>query len=89
MVATIKISIYLLCVLTAIACTWLQLRGYWRTHTRLLLWSAVCFGFLALNSFIVLLELLVFPGISLQTLRHVASLIAVGSLLVGLVWETE
>ena len=89
MVATIKISIYLLCVLTAIACTWLQLRGYWRTRTRLLLWSAICFGFLAVNSFIVLVELLVFPGINLQVLRHVASLIAVGSLLVGLAWETE
>lgn len=84
-----KISIYLLCVLTAISCFWLLLRGYRRSGTRLLLWSSVCFGFLALHSLSVTVELLVFPSTDLQALRHAASLAAVGALIFGLVWEAD
>ena len=84
-----KISIYLLCLLTASACFVLLLRGYRRSGTRLLLWSSVCFGFLAIHAVIVMVELLFFPATDLQMLRHVVSLAAVGSLIFGLVWETE
>lgn len=86
---TAKISIYLLCVLTAAACFVLLFRGYRRSGTRLLLWSSVCFGILALHALIVIIELLLFPSTDLQMLRHVASLAAVGTLIFGLVWETE
>lgn len=89
MVSVLKISIYLLCVLTAVACSILLLRGYRQSSTRLLLWSSVCFGFLALQAMIVIIELLVLPGSDLQMLRHAASLAAAGSLIFGLVWETE
>lgn len=85
----LKFSIYLLCLLTAVACCLLLLRGYRRSGTRLLLWSAVCFGFLALHAAIVSIELLVFPGTDLQVVRHVASLAAASSLIFGLVWEAE
>jgi len=84
-----KISIYLLCLLTASACFILLLRGYSRSGTRLLLWSSICFGFLAIHAVIVTIELLLFPATDLQMLRHVASLAAVGSLILGLVWEAE
>ena len=84
-----KISIYLLCLLTASACFVLLLRGYRRSGTRLLLWSSVCFGFLAIHAVIVMVELLFFPATDLQMLRHVVSRAAVGSLIFGLVWETE
>ena len=84
-----KISIYLLCVVTAVACFVLLFRGYRRSGTRLLLWSSVCFGFLALHALIVMIELLLIPTTDLQMFRHVASLAAVASLIVGLVWETE
>ena len=89
MAELIKVSIYLLCLTTATACFWLLLRGYWRGGARLLLWSSVCFGFLALNSLFVVIDLLVFPTIDFQTIRHAASLAAVGSLIFGLVWETD
>ncbi|MEX0406755.1 DUF5985 family protein [Aquibium sp. LZ166] len=85
----LKISIYLLCVLTAAACFVLLLRGYFRSGTRLLLWSSVCFGFLALHSTVVIIELIIFPSSDLQVFRHLASLLAVGSLTFGLVWESE
>jgi hypothetical protein len=65
------------------------LRGYSRSGTRLLLWSSVCFGFLAVHAVIVMIELQFFPATDLQMLRHVASLGAVGSLIFGLVWEAE
>lgn len=89
MTAALKISVYLLCLATAVACCILLARGYLRSRTRLLLWSAVCFAFLALHALIVTVELLVIPGTDLQLLRHAASLLAVSSLLFGLVWEAE
>ncbi len=89
MMAALKISIYLLCLLTAIACCVLLARGYRRQGARLLLWSAVCFGFLALHAAVVVLELLVLPGTDFQVVRHAASLGAVSSLIFGLVWEAE
>lgn len=84
-----KVSIYLLCLLTAAACSVLLLRGYRRSGTRLLLWSSVCFGILAFHALIVIIELLLFPSTDLQMLRHVASLAAVGTLVFGLIWEAE
>lgn len=85
----VKIAIYVLCVLTSAACSYLLIRGYWRSGTRLLFWSGLCFGFLSVNSIIVILDILVFSAADLQAFRHSASLAAVGALLVGLVWETE
>ncbi|HEV2900624.1 MAG TPA: DUF5985 family protein [Pseudaminobacter sp.] len=86
---TLKIAIYVLCVLTSAACSYLLLRGYWRSGARLLFWSGLCFSFLSLNSIVVILDILIFPSADLQFFRHSASLAAVGTLLFGLVWETE
>jgi hypothetical protein len=85
----LPIVIYSLCLGAAALCTMLLLRGYRRSGTRLLLWSGLCFAFLSLNSLIVILDILVFPGRDLQLLRHGASLAAVGTLLVGLIWDGE
>jgi hypothetical protein len=85
----LKVAIYLLCFLTSGACAYLLMRGFRRSGSRLLFWSGLCFGFLAANSFAVILDILVFPELDLQVLRHAASLAAVGTLLVGLVWESE
>ena len=52
-------------------------------------WSGLCFVFLAANSLAVILDVVVFPVADLRVLRHAASLVAVGTLLVGLVWESE
>ena len=85
----VPVIIYVLCFLTAALCTGLLLRGYRGSGTRLLLWTGLCFGFLSLNSLAVILDLLLFPVGGLQLLRHGASLLAVGTLLVGLIWEGE
>ena len=85
----VKIAIYVLCLVASGACGYLLLRGYWRSGTRLLLWSGLCFGFLCINSLAVVLDILIFPGIDFQAVRHLASLAAVSTLLFGLVWESE
>jgi hypothetical protein len=85
----IHVLIYGLCLVASSACTWLLLRGYRRSLTRLLLWVGLCFAFLSLNSLAVLFDILIYPQLDLQALRHAASLLAVGVLLFGLVWESE
>lgn len=80
--------VYVLCFLTSLACAWLLGRSYLRNGTRLLLWSAVCFGFLALNNLALVLDLVVWPeDVDLRLLRLLLALAAVVSLIWGFVWE--
>lgn len=89
MPGALALLIYVLCAATAALCTALLWRGYRRTGTILLFWSGLCFAFLALNSVAVILDVVVFPEANLQLPRHAASLAAVGTLLFGLIWDTE
>jgi hypothetical protein len=82
-------AVYLLCFLTSSACAYLLARSYARTRARLLLWSALCFLFLAANNLAVVVDLLVLPQFNFSLLRIVLSLAAVGVLLFGLVWDLE
>ena len=79
--------IYALCTGAALFCTILLVRGYVRTRTRLLLWSAVCFLGLTVNNLLVIVDLVVLPDLNLFLLRNVTGLVGVTSLLVGLIWE--
>ena len=79
--------VYALCTAAALFCAILLLRGYLRTRTRLLLWSAVCFLALTANNLLVIVDLVILPDANLFLLRNVAALIGVTSLLVGLIWE--
>ena len=88
-VEIIKSAIYVLCLVTSAACAYLLFQGYLRSSTRLLFWSGLCFAFLAVNSLIVVLDMLVLAEVDLQTYRHVAAVLAVGTLIFGLVWETD
>ena len=82
-------AVYLLCFLTSSACAWLLARNYWRTGARLLLWSALCFLFLAGNNFVVVLDLLVIKSVDFRLVRHLLSLAALGVLLFGFIWDLE
>ena len=81
--------VYILSLATSAACAWLLGRSYRRTGTRLLLWSAVCFLFLAANNLVLVLDLVVFPGTDLRVERLLLSLAAAVSLIWGFVWEVE
>lgn len=78
--------VYLLCFLTSAACAVLLGRNYARTRAPLLLWSALCFAFLAANNFVVVLDLLVIPTVDLRMARLGLSMAAVSVLLFGFIW---
>jgi hypothetical protein len=81
--------VYVLCFLTSAACAWLLGRSYARAGNRLLLWSSVCFAFLALNNLAVIFDLVVWPESDLRLARLVLAFGAVASLIWGFVWEVE
>ena len=82
-------AVYLLCFVTSAACAWLLGRNYRRTRARLLLWSGLCFTFLAANNLLLILDLLVIRDVDLQLGRLLMSLVAVAVLLFGFVWDLE
>jgi hypothetical protein len=81
--------VYVLCFLTSAACAWLLGRSYRQTSTRLLLWSSICFSFLAANNFVLILDLLVLPEQDLRLLRLLLTLAAILSLIWGFVVDGE
>lgn len=82
-------TVYLLCFATSSACAFLLARNYRRTRARLLLWSALCFLFLAANNLLVTIDLLVLPDRSFQLERLLLALAAVAVLLFGFIWDLE
>ena len=82
-------AVYFLCFLTSGACAFLLARNYRRTGTRLLMWSALCFTFLALNNVLVFIDALVLTDVDLAVPRLALSLAAVVVLLFGFIWDLE
>lgn len=81
--------VYVLCFLTSAACAWLLGRSFARTGNRLLLWSSVCFAFLALNNLVVIFDLVVWPESDFRLVRLAFSFAAIASLIWGFVWEVD
>jgi hypothetical protein len=81
--------VYVLCTFTALLCTALLARGYLRTRSRLLLWSAFCFGGLTINNALVFVDLVLLPQISLFAIRNLVGVASVAVLLVGLVRDAR
>jgi hypothetical protein len=82
-------AIYVLCSLTAFACAGLLLRSFRRSGLRLLLWSGLCFLFLALNNAITFYDLVLFPHVDLYLWRNLAAAVGMGLLIYGLVWDSS
>jgi hypothetical protein len=82
-------AVYILCFLTSAVCAWLLVRSYVRSKARVLMWSAACFVLLALNNFLVVVDLLLLPETDLTLLRNSSSLAAVLTLLYGFIWELD
>lgn len=83
--------VYILCFLTSATCAWLLGRSYAANRARLLFWSSVCFGFLALNNLLLVLDLVVWPTpeVDLRLPRLLVALAAVSSLIWGFIWDVE
>jgi uncharacterized protein DUF5985 len=83
-------AVYILCFATSAACGWLLVRSYLRTRTALLLWTAICFVLLAVNNFLVVVDLVFLPdAIDLRPMRFAATLVALATLLYGFIWELD
>jgi len=81
--------IYSLCALVAGLCAFLLLRAWRASRYRLLLWTGLCFSGLTLTNVLLFLDKVVFPTIDLSPARLVVTLMAMGVLLYGLVWDAQ
>jgi len=81
--------VYVLCALTSIICALLLFRGFRRSGTRLLFWSAWSFVGLALNNLLLFVDLILVPTIDLGILRAATALIGLMVLVFGLIWESR
>ena len=82
-------AVYTLCFLTSALCAVLLGRSYYRTGTRLLLWSALCFVFLTLNNVLLFFDLIVFSELDLRPWRLAAALAGLLFLLYGFLFESD
>jgi hypothetical protein len=80
---------YVLCGLTALACSVLLLRGYLRKRVRLLLWCACFFLALTLENVVLFIDVVIVPHTDLSLLRNSVALVGLLLLIYGLVWETN
>jgi hypothetical protein len=76
-------------VIVGAACAFLLLRGYVRSRKKLLLWSGLCFGGLALSSLLVFVDLVMVPDIDLFHYRLLTTAVALALLIYGLIWEAK
>jgi hypothetical protein len=82
-------AVYLLCTATALACGILLIRGYSRSHARMLLWCGLFFLTLAAENAILFIDLIIFPSIDLLVIRRTVALVGITVLLYGLIWEVR
>jgi len=82
-------AVYILGAVTTLCCAVLLLRAYFRTGTKLLLWSGLCFAGLTISNLLVFVDLILLPSVDLYLLRLSIAAVAMLMLLYGLVWEGE
>ena len=81
--------VYLLCFATSALCAFLLGRSFSRTRSRMLFWSSACFAMLAVQNFVVVIDMLVLPQMDFRWLRLWLSLAAVSVLLFGFIWDED
>ena len=87
---TFNFVLYLMAVLTCLACTILLGRSFLHNRVRLLLWSTLCFVCLTINNVLLFFDLVVYPTeIDLRPWRLAAALTGLLFLLYGFIWEAE
>ena len=87
---TLNLLLYVMAVLTCLACTVLLGRSYMQTRIRLLLWSTLCFVGLTINNVLLFFDLVVFStDIDLRSWRLAAALAGLVFLLYGFIWDAE
>jgi Family of unknown function (DUF5985) len=81
--------VYLLCALTSLACTALLARAWWRTRSRLLMWSSLCFLLFTANNIVLFADRVIVPDVDLALVRAATGAAGVMVLLFGLIWDAR
>ena len=82
-------AVYVLCLATSALGATLLLRAYRASRTKLLLYTALGFVFLAVNNLFLVADLVLLPDVDLWVWRQAASVAAVAVLLYGFTFEVE
>jgi len=82
-------AVYLLCLATSLVCAALLVRAWGRARSKLLLWTALSFGLLAINNLLLVADMIVLQTVDLWWARQLSGLAALGVLLYGFIWEAE
>jgi hypothetical protein len=81
--------VYILCAVLSLLCAVLLARSWAQNRSKLLLWSMLCFGLLAVNNLLLFLDLVVIAEYNLAPVRHSIALVAITLLVAGQVWESR
>ena len=86
---TFKIVLFLLAIVTSLACTVLLFRSYLQSRLRILMWSALCFVCCTVNNVLLFADLVMFVEADLRIARHSTALVGMLFLLYGFIRESE
>jgi hypothetical protein len=81
--------VYMLCAATSVFCAFMLARSFFQARSRLLLVSTLCFLGLAVNSTVLVVDLVVLPDIDFRMIRTTAAFVSVFVMLIGLIWESR
>ena len=82
-------AVYVGCAITSLACALLLLAAYRRQRARLLLWSCVCFAWLAVNNLLLVVDRVLVTDVDLSIARVASALIGLVTLLYGLIYDSQ
>ncbi|QDK45254.1 hypothetical protein DOM22_08850 [Bdellovibrio sp. ZAP7] len=80
--------VYLLCSITSFGCALCLGRAYFRSKTRLLFWSSICFVGVALNNILLSVDFMLGPAYDLSLFRAWIILLGMLAMVYGLIWDT-
>lgn len=85
-----KSILFLLAIVTSLACMVLLFRGYMRSGLRILMWSALCFVCLSINNILLFIDLVLLPdNVDLRIFRHSTALVGMFFMIYGFIRESE
>lgn len=81
--------VYVLCALASLGCALIVFRSYRAARSRMLLLVTLCFVGMAINSAILVVDLVVWPETDLRLARTLVAYVALLGFLFGLIWESR
>jgi hypothetical protein len=85
----LQLTVNILGTLTVGLCAVLLLRAFVRVRKRFLLWCGLCFAGLTVSNALLIVDLFMFPDISIYPQRLMVAAGSMLAMLYGLVFESE